>query len=1191
MTVAPIGLIQDAALAWIVSQVNSALGSNVLTLGTQDGLSIGVAVPGEPTVAVDNLQILPSGISGRLHIDGLDTTPLSADLFGDFSVSLTAFDITLANGGITAMNIAGALTIPYFTNQDGSAETVDIDVSIRSDGTLAVTLAAQQSGTTTPDGLVQLHYDLPLDATIDLSIAALEVDRDSSGTWKVTISGSLALGTGTQPGQDPLNWPSVNLRGLSIDSAGHVTLAGGWIDLPSQMALDFFGFRIALQQLGLGNDQTGRWIGFSGDIQLVEDVSLGGSVRGLQINLDTGAVSFTGVSVDFAIPDVISFSGDIEHIHLNPGDDPTTQGLPAGFPTPADIFAGGVDITVEAAGDLAVDGTFIVANVTIGGVSVPCFFLTLDAELPVGIPLFLDVALYGASGLFATNLYPTVGSDTWWNWFKYPTVNGKPDERQNPDYTATDPDKWLNVRPGAFALGAGATIGTQDDGFTASAAIAFMIILPGPVISLIGRANILSKRIDGPSGPANFDAMATYDGNTGVFDMVIDAQYSIPLVLDIQGTAELYVSPAPPVGPSPVWFLALGRPPHDKRIQARVLDLWEADAYLVVSDSGLVAGIWVGYQNSWSFGPLSVSLDAYIAGQGAIQWSPFQIAAGVELHGEVQLDAFGIGLGITADALLEATAPHPWWIYGSFHVGLDLPWPLGSVGATVSLSWGGNDGTVPPAPLAVNVVNATLADHGASDRYELLAHRPGATVNEAAPGDTVSYDTGAAPGILAASPSGYWAAKYPNVASDPYQVMPDLVAATLAYASLVPQDSHFALTFAHPVIDQAGFSNATSVQPDTATVSTPAIVGPDDMSNINLTPPAVQWLIQHTLAEVALWQYDEAEETWRLVAATPQNAAPLPLAGTWVTADPATSKIRPMTALRVSPYTPEPGQYFSAAWPGPPAVYGTSFTDQGLAFACDDDMVPASVTSAGAGMPLGLCFNHFGLVIQARTARAQVMPGGVTITFPTAVQLATIAGLVEDGENKFAPPVVSSGGEVLQLAGTSQDPSTNVFTLSFDLSAPAVTSILLEVGPYPQTVFLMALSYVTAVVNMPILPQAPGFYALKTTSRIEAGRVDSSGNASFQPVTDGDPVIEFAYFQCASGPGTGVIDAPAAGPTGFPSPLPYQQPPAPALAASAHTPATGVSRRRPSARPCDLCTVVLARRWRHCRLLRLRPQR
>ena len=44
-------------------------------------------------------------------------------------------------------------------------------------------------------------------------------------------------------------------------------------------------------------DTSGRWIGFNGDIHLVEGLSLGGSVRGLRINLDTGAVSLDGVAM------------------------------------------------------------------------------------------------------------------------------------------------------------------------------------------------------------------------------------------------------------------------------------------------------------------------------------------------------------------------------------------------------------------------------------------------------------------------------------------------------------------------------------------------------------------------------------------------------------------------------------------------------------------------------------------------------------------------------------------------------------------------------------------------------------------------------------------------------------------------------------------------------------------------------
>ena len=195
-------------------------------------------------------------------------------------------------------------------------------------------------------------------------------------------------------------------------------MQGGWIDLPSQMALDFYGFHVALQKLGFGSDPSGKWIGFNGDIHLVEGLSLGGSVRGLRINLTTGAVSLDGVSISFEIPDVLTIDGEIDHIHVdaNTPQDLINAGLmgsifdfiqPLGPTAPpggkkVDVFAGQVKVVIEAAGDLEVDANFIVGN--FGGQSV--FFLDIDAELPVGIPIFLDVSLYGLQGLVATGLQP-----------------------------------------------------------------------------------------------------------------------------------------------------------------------------------------------------------------------------------------------------------------------------------------------------------------------------------------------------------------------------------------------------------------------------------------------------------------------------------------------------------------------------------------------------------------------------------------------------------------------------------------------------------------------------------------------------------------------------------------------------------------------------------------------------------------
>ena len=129
-------------------------------------------------------------------------------------------------------------------------------------------------------------------------------------------------------------------------------------------------------------------------------------------------------------------------------------------------------------------------------------------------------------------------------------------------------------------------------------------------------------------------------------------------------------------------------------------------------------------------------------------------------------------------------------------------------------------------------------------------------------------------------------------------------------------------------------------------------------------------------------------------------------------------------------------------------------------------------------MPAGLRFNGHGTV---------------TITFPTAVQLGAVAG-VHVGDGKFTPlDVRHSNGQPFPGVVTSD--GSGVSTIQFDGSAPPVTAIEIEVGT--GQAYLMTVSYTTPDVSLAILPEAPALYALKTVTRVDAGRVDSSGNAEF----------------------------------------------------------------------------------------------
>lgn len=1150
-----IPLLEYLGISLIQKAADQALGQGILKISSDaSGLALDLGVSSSVSIDLANIEIGDKGLTGRMFIEGISAaTPLEATLFDGFTIGLTSFDVSLSNNAISSCHVAGQLHIPFFTDGDGNPKTVDVELSIRADGSLALSLAVEDStNPTTSDGLVKLIYSIGGGAvTIEIQVASLEADLLPDGTTRIVISGNLQITT------LDLQWPTFELRGLGIDSKGNVSLDGGWIDLPNQTALDFYGFHVALQKLGFGSDGGGRWIGFNGDIHLVEGLSLGGSVRGLRINLETGALSFDGVSIDFEIPGVLTIKGAIDHIHVDAysGDDLTKAGLlsslfdqiqngpgvPA-LPKKVDVFAGDVDVLVQAAGDLEIDGRFIVGH--FGGTSV--FFLALDAELPVGIPIFLDISLYGLQGLVASNLEPAPEPEhTWWEWYKYPTDAAGIDTAAPPDFDATSVAKWMRPKDGALAIGAGAVIGTSvDDGFTVSAGIAFVLILPGPVITLIGKANILSKRIGGANQDAMFNAMAVYDGNSETFDLTVEAHYEIPIVLEIDGSAELYVSAT---GPEPRWYFALGRPPHEKRLKARIFDLFESDAYFVVSDQGLVTGTWTGYRGSWSFGPLSVSLEAYLATLAAIQWSPLQIGGGLELHGDVHLEAFGIGLGISADALLEGCAPNPFWVHGEFSVELDLPWPLPDVGATISLSWGGDDGSVPPAPLALSHVDANLADHTNSagqatgDHYLLLAHRPGFPQQD----PNLQYDDPAAPGMLAlGDPSLTAWNTLVQGKTDLLQILPTLApdgATDNRYAPVVPQDAHFVLSFAHPNFDKTappGFLNSKSDLPPepTTSIRPPSLVGADDMSNLSLDLPTVQWQYRHSLLQVAIFQY--VSGSWEPTCAMPEMSPPGPtkLNGVWMTPTSQQGGIDPyqlQTQLKIFPYRLLPGKTESATW-GPSSAgqtFSTSFTDQGLQFVLDPS-VSVTINSPApysGGLP--------GLAATNATSTAAKL----RIQFSGPVELNSIVAVAWDRDGEivwYRQPDWSGDNGALSVLSATQDPATLQWTQVF----PTNTRIQeLEIMVGQGRLLLYEISYRLPDIEMAILPEAPAIYAIQVVTQIESRRV--SNDEAFQPVSNGFPIVETAYVQTVCGPATAVIDKAM---TNLPSP--FMSSPVPALA-------------------------------------------
>ena len=246
------------------------------------------------------------------------------------------------------------------------------------------------------------------------------------------------------------------------------------------------------------------------------------------------------------------------------------------------------------------------------------------------------------------------------------------------------------------------------------------------------------------------------------------------------------------------------------------------------------------------------------------------------------------------------------------------------------------------------------------------------------------------------------------------------------------------------------------------------------------------------------------------------------------------------TALKLTPYTVLPGEDYTASWGGTGGTLGSNFTDQGLQFTAGTGVGAATIASPGYGVAAqGMRFSS-------------PKESSVKITFPTTVVLTGLVGVAFVGGegNPFMAPQVSSGGQPLQATDVSLG-SNGLYTFSYSATVSEI-----DIDVTFKGVYLMALTWAMPDIDMPILPQAPGLYALKIVTQVSAGQPDSHGNVSYQPVTDGDPVIEFAYLQTTSGPGTATVQSPPVDNNGFTIPAPDRQSLWPALAAAANTPAS-----------------------------------
>jgi len=610
-------------------------------------------------ISLSDAYIGSGGFSGIVEteweVDETDPVPAGTATFFNMAFAPKSLSLEINQNTISSCRLEAYLLLPFFDTP------LKVDIAITNDGDF--TVAVSNTGD---------DMKLSIPNVLEINIESISFSKEDDELF-ITITGDL---TPLVPGID--DWPTFELKGITISSGGKVQVEGGWIELPEQKTLDFHGFKIEISKLGLGTEDIGsttyRWVGFSGGIQIVSGIPLKGGVDGLKLmwnpdDKDDIKLQISGISIGFEIADVIKFAGHVEFIEEEIGGE-SIKG-----------FGGGVAVTIIPLNGLGMDAQFLAGHNDAG---YNFFYIYIAVDLPVGIPVVPPVlGLYGIEGLFGYNV--TVDKDPEEDWYGDNEGNGF---YKKGTVGVTSSTKWKPLEE-ALALGAGMTLRTlPDTGFSLSTRVLLMVLIPGPVILLEGMATLVSRDASDPEA-FPFKILAVLDGEAGTFLANVEVSYDFPKasaykghLLSIGAIAEVFFN----FNDASDWHIYLGQDtPESKRISAEILSFFKATAYFMLDPGSLRMGVWIGYDLDKKYGPLRVVLQAWIEGKLALSFEPIQAEASILLHGAAELSAFGFGLGLSVDADVSASAPKPLTVEAS--VTVKIKTPLGDPHATVNLEW------------------------------------------------------------------------------------------------------------------------------------------------------------------------------------------------------------------------------------------------------------------------------------------------------------------------------------------------------------------------------------------------------------------------------------------------------------------------------------------------------------------------
>ena len=615
-----------------------------------------------------NLLVGTGGISGTLGLEAVAagvSSPPSAPVvelkFGkDFAVSLEKFSLTFKQNAITDSNIEGTLVIPGLKDATGQTARIRIKVAIRQDGDFDVTAHED-------DGFKEFECG----GVFNLRLKSVYFGRKDDDFY-LGVAGGIRF---THPLLSQIAKDEIEVEKLIIWSDGRFEIEGGTIPLPQNLRFPIGPAEISITAIHLGSHQRVnpdgsttdfRCFGFDGGM----DVNPGGvDVRGKGIKfyfpvngpLSLCYLEIKSLAIDLVIPG--SASKD------------TATLLIAGY-----LSVGGTASDPEYEGGI----TFALPEAKIAGAAAmkyrprkPAF--NVDAFIELSTPILVGatgLGVYAFRGLFGLRYLATkhaAGLTDEAAWFDYYKVKaGNPPlegvsvaKLETPDDI---PDKTGHY-DNAFSIGAGASVCTAHDGGKTLSFKLFLLLSVPDLFYAEGKLNILGKRVGLTGEDPPFSAVLAISKHS--VETAVGVSYKLPregvnagriLDLNAEMRAAFFFQN------SSAWFIHLGT--VEKPTTARVLSLFDATSYLMISAAGIAAGadVTFGFDKSYAGGAVRASVGVYIKVGGFVSFERPQIGGFAMLAGHVDVSLMWFSFYLSIDTSLSVEVPKPFYVQGQVHL-------------------------------------------------------------------------------------------------------------------------------------------------------------------------------------------------------------------------------------------------------------------------------------------------------------------------------------------------------------------------------------------------------------------------------------------------------------------------------------------------------------------------------------------